>query len=62
MGSGRLILVLLPLALIGAFILLPLVLILQLALEEGIVIDVVVGVLRRRLVVGVGLARLRRLL
>jgi predicted neutral ceramidase superfamily lipid hydrolase len=54
----RLILVLLPLALIEAFILLPLVLILQLALEEGIVIDVVVGVLRRRLVVGVGLARL----
>jgi hypothetical protein len=57
-----LILVLLPLALIGAFILLPLVLILRLALEEGIVIDVVVGVLLRGLVVGVGLARLRRLL
>jgi hypothetical protein len=57
-----LILVLLPLALIGAFILLPLVLILRLSLEEGIIIDVVIGVLRRRLVVGVGLARLRCLL
>jgi hypothetical protein len=57
-----LILVLLPLAIIGAFILLPLVLILWLSLEEGIVLDVVIGVLQRRLVIGVGLARLRRLL
>jgi hypothetical protein len=54
--------VLLPLALIRALILLPLVHIFWLALEEGIVVDVIVGVLRWRLVVGVGLDRLRRLL